>query len=184
MRCLNEILDDLGQEVYKEALNIEKIEPFSQAQIANVELNPPTFKLVVPLQPEVDLGDYRSVRVEATEVDVTDADVDEVVEQQRTSRTTWVEIDRPAEVGDTVTLDIHGSVGEDTIMDNHDWDLLLKEEVGWLPGFAEAFVGMAAGDQKAFTCALSRRFVRRAIRVRKRLSKVPLRQSKLGLSRN
>ena len=62
-----------------------------------------------------------------------------------------MEIDRPAEIGDTVTLDIHGTVGEDTIMDNHDWDLVLKEEAGWLPGFAEAFVGMREGDQKAFT---------------------------------
>jgi trigger factor len=42
-------------------------------------------------------------------------------------------------------------VGEDSIMDNHDWDLLLKEESGWLPGFTEAFVGIKAGEEKEFT---------------------------------
>ncbi len=54
---LNEILDDLGQEVYKEALDNEKIDPFARAEISDVDLNPVTFKLVVPLAPEVDLGD-------------------------------------------------------------------------------------------------------------------------------
>ncbi len=148
---LNEVLDDLGQEVYKEALDIAKIEPFAEAQLEDVKLEPPTFKLVVPLRPEVDLADYRSVRLEAQEVEVTDADVDAILAEQRSSRATWVEIDRPAQLGDTVTIDIHGSVGEDTIMDNHDWDVLLKEEAGWLPGFAEAFVGLEAGGEKSFT---------------------------------
>jgi len=37
-----------------------------------------------------------------------------------------------------------------TIMDNKDWELLLKPESGWLPGFDEAFVGMAAGNEKTF----------------------------------
>jgi trigger factor len=36
-------------------------------------------------------------------------------------------------------------------MDNHDWELTLKEESGWLPGFDQAFVGMAAGDEKTFS---------------------------------
>ena len=148
---LNEILDDLGQEVYKEALDIAKIEPFAEAQLEDVKLEPPTFRLVVPLRPEVDLDDYRSVRLEAQEAEVTDADVDAILAEQRASRATWVEIDRPAEIGDTVTVDIHGSVGEDTIMDNHDWDVLLKEEAGWLPGFAEAFVGLEVGGEKGFT---------------------------------
>jgi trigger factor len=51
-----------------------------------------------------------------------------------------------------VVVDIRGSVGEDTIMDNHDWEIALAGgESGWLPGFDDAFVGMKAGDQKTFT---------------------------------
>lgn len=148
---LNEILDDLGQEVYQEALTTEKIEPFAQAQVHDIEVDPPTFKLVVPLQPEIDLDDYRSIRVDEPQVSVEDTDIEKVIADQRASRVTWLEIERPAAMGDTVTIDIHGHVGDDNIMDNHDWDLVLKEESGWLPGFAEAFVGMAAGEEKEFT---------------------------------
>ena len=87
-----------------------------------------------------------------------EGEVDEFLEQQRSQRATWTDIERAAEIGDTVVVDIKGTVGDDTIMDNQDWELILKEESGWLPGFDEAFVGMAAGDEKTFTLALSRRF--------------------------
>ena len=111
---------------------------------------------------------------------VTDADVDALLEEQRRSRATWVEIDRPAEMGDTVTLDIHGTVGEDAIMDNHDWDLLLKEEAGWLPGFAEAFVGMRAGDEKSFTLRYPEESASR-IRARRPLSSATVKVVKARL---
>jgi trigger factor len=35
-------------------------------------------------------------------------------------------------------------------MDNHDWELTLKDESGWLPGFDAVFVGLQAGEEKDF----------------------------------
>ena len=49
-----------------------------------------------------------------------------------------------------VKVDIVGTVGENSIMDNKDWELTLRGESGWLPGFDEAFVGLSAGDEKEF----------------------------------
>ncbi len=147
---LNEVLDDLGQEVYSEALDAEQIEPYAQAALVNVEMDPLAFKLTVPLEPIVDLGDYRTVRVEEPAVSVTEADVDKVIEERIGQQATWVDIERAAEIGDTIVVDIKGEVGEETIMDNHDWEINLKEESGWLPGFDQAFVGLAAGDEKDF----------------------------------
>jgi len=148
---LSEIMDDLGQEVYKEALETQEFKPYGEATLEDVKTDPVTFKLVVPLLPEVALGDYRSIRLEAPEVNVGEADVDELLERAREERATWQTVERAAEVGDTVVMDIHGTVGDNTIMDNQDWELILKEESGWLPGFDNAFVGMAAGDEKTFT---------------------------------
>ena len=51
-------------------------------------------------------------------------------------------VERAAALGDSVLVDIRGTVGEETIMDNHDWQLTLRGEGGWLPGFDEAFVGL------------------------------------------
>jgi trigger factor len=148
---LGEVVEELGPEVYKEALESEHIEPYGQATWQDVHTDPLSFKLVVPMNPEVDLGDYRSIRIEAPELNVTDADVDQALEAAQEQHATSQPVDRPAQIGDTIVLDIHGAVGDETIMDNHDWELLIRGESGWLPGFDEAFVGMASGEEKAFT---------------------------------
>ena len=148
---LGEVLDELGQEVFEEALEQEKLEPYAQAELEDVEMDPVAFKLVVPLPPTVELGDYHALRVEIPEATVTEADVDAFVDQQLDQRAAWQAVERPAEIGDRVVVDIVGTVGEARIMENTDWEITLREESGWLPGFDEAFVGLSAGDQKSFT---------------------------------
>jgi trigger factor len=147
---LGEIVDDLGQEVYKEVLAREEFAPYGQAALEDVQTEPVTFKLVVPLRPTVDLGDYTSIRLDPSPVEVTDADVDAALEQARAARMTVQTVERPAELGDVVRVDITGHVGENQIMDNHDWELTLRGESGWLPGFDEAFVGLRGGEEKDF----------------------------------
>jgi trigger factor len=149
---LSQVMEEMGEEIYKEALEAEHIEPYGQADLQDMTTDPVAFKLVVPLEPEVHLGDYRSIRVPAPEVDVTDADVDAVLERAAEQRAVVQPVERPAVIGDTVIVDIHGAAGADTIMDNHDWEVALQGgDSGWLPGFDDAFVGMAAGDKKTFT---------------------------------
>jgi trigger factor len=147
---LSEIADDLGQEVYKEVLDAKTFDPYGQASLVDVTLDPIAFKLIVPLAPSAELGDYANLRVDAPAASVSDADVDALLEQARKANMVVTEVARPAEIGDIVRVDIKGAVGEDSIMDNEDWELTLREESGWLPGFNQAFVGLAAGEQKAF----------------------------------
>lgn len=147
---LSEILDDLGQEVYQEAVTAQEFDLYGQASLEDVEFDPVKFKLVLPLRPTVDLGDYSGVRVDAPEAVVGEADVDAALEQARQGKMTLTEVARPAAIGDSVLVDIKGTVGENSIMDNQDWELTLRGESGWLPGFDEAFVGLSAGDEKRF----------------------------------
>ncbi len=150
-RLLGEIIEEIGEEVIREALESNQVTPYGQISLSEVKLDPPTFKVVVPLPPTVELGDYRSIRLEAPEVVVKEEEVDQWLERVRNERTTWQTVARPAEVGDVVVMDIRGTVGAEVVMDNRDWQLLLKEESGWLPGFDNAFVGLSAGDEKTFT---------------------------------
>jgi trigger factor len=149
---LGQVMEEMGDEIYKEALEVERIEPYGRADLEDLKTDPVTFKLVVPLLPEVHLGDYRSIRIAAPEVSMTEADVDAVLERAAEQRKTVQSVERASALGDTVVVDIHGTAGEDTIMDNHDWEVALEGgESGWLPGFDDAFVGMLAGDERTFT---------------------------------
>lgn len=151
---LGEVVDDLGQEVYTEVLGQGQFQPYGQASLEDVQLDPTiSFKLVVPLRPTVSLADYSDLRIEAPSTEVTEAEVDETLEQARAAKAKHEVVERPAELGDLVKVDIVGRVGDSTIMDNTDWELTLRGESGWLPGFDEAFVGLSAGDEKEFDIA-------------------------------
>ena len=69
------LVDDQYPEVLKEA----SIEPSGSGSLEEVvNLDPPTFKFIVPLRPEVTLGDYRALRKPYSPEAVEDADIDRV----------------------------------------------------------------------------------------------------------
>ncbi len=61
---LEEALDILLQDIYPSIIEEAKIEPYGPGSLQNVvTMEPPTFEFMVPLAPEVELGDYRALRM-------------------------------------------------------------------------------------------------------------------------
>ncbi len=153
-----EILDRLGQEVYREALEQSDIEPYTMAQIEEIDLDPLRYTLTIPLEPKVELGDYRSLRIEPPPVEVDEEEVQSRIDQILERQASYRSVDRPAQNGDLLTVDVRAVVldqeGHETdtvILDEKDWDLVLDEENPLEPpGFQEALVGMAPGQEKTF----------------------------------
>ena len=48
----NEFLDELGRQVYIEAMEESEIEPYAQAALQNIDFEPLVYKFVVPLEPK------------------------------------------------------------------------------------------------------------------------------------
>jgi trigger factor len=74
------ILDDavelLSNDIYKEVLAESKLDPYGPGALENFKADPtPTLTFVVPLQPEVNLGDYRSIRIDYEKPTVEDETV-------------------------------------------------------------------------------------------------------------
>lgn len=81
---LEEALEDLGDALYKQALDESDVVPYGPGAFEDFKLEPaPTFVFSVPLQPEVDLKDYLDVRLEFEEPAVTDGEVDEALKQMQ-----------------------------------------------------------------------------------------------------
>lgn len=150
-RVLGEIMENLSEEVIQEAFESHSLQSYGQIHIEKIETDPIRFEIVLPQPPTVEIGDLSAVHIVPQDDTVSEQEVDDVIAQIRASRATLAEVERAAQLGDTVVVDITGVVGEETIMDNHDWELILKGEGGWLPGFDESFVGMSAGEEKTFT---------------------------------
>lgn len=109
-----------------------------------------TFVAVVPVKPEVKLGEYKGIKFKKVEYNVKDEDVEAALTrlQERNSRLVAVE-GRAAENGDTVVIDYSGSVDgvkfDGGTAEKQNLELGSKS---FIPGFEEQVVGMNVGEEK------------------------------------
>jgi trigger factor len=146
-----EVLEDLGQTVFKEALEKEGIEPFAQAELMDVQFEPMVLKMVVPVAPIVELGDYRQLRLTPPQVTVSDEEVEAALKSIQAQHGQWQPVERPVQLDDQVILDIESTVEGEVVLSNQERALLLKAESLYpLPGFNEQIVGMVIGEDREF----------------------------------
>jgi len=167
----SEALESLGQKVYEEALDQSEIEPYAAGSLNDVELDPLVFKFTVPMQPEVELGPYRSVRLAYTAPEVTDEAVEDSLEHLREHQALLEPVERPAELGDVVTVDVAGTLTDqpepEFLMKDEGVSLLLSAEADWpLPGFAEKLAGISAGEERQFDMTFPEDYANESLRGR------------------
>jgi trigger factor len=149
---LQEAADAMLEEIYPQILDKAEIDPYGPGELQKIEPDPLTFTIRVPLAPETVLGDYHSLRLEWEDVTVTDEEVANVLEQIREEHAILEALDRPAEYGDEVHINVLGTVDDDVIVEEDDIEVVLKEDGTFVaPGFIEALVGMSTDEEKSFT---------------------------------
>jgi len=154
-------LDDLITEVYRSAIKEHELTPITRPEldapvfeVSQIGL-PYHFSLKVPILTPVVLGDYRSLHFEREEVNVTSEEVEQEIESTRDRQAQWQVVDRPAAIGDRVTMDLKLSAGEQSISDlkNNPFELT-SERHGVYTGMDEQIVDMRVGESKTFTTTL------------------------------
>ena len=145
-----EALEELGQEMFSEALEKEDIKPYAQGQLEDVSFDPMILKFVVPLPPEIELNDYREIRVETEEVVISDEDVDQAVEQLRDERAEWRTVERPLAEDDMAVTHVKITSDEETLDDDDRNFVIDIESISPIPGFQEALLGMKADETRNF----------------------------------
>jgi trigger factor len=108
-----EAIEDLLQPVFEEAMAEVDPDIYAQAQFDDMEMEPLVLKFTIPLNPVIELGDYRELREEIETVEVTDEAVAEALEHARTHHQQLEDVDRGAEAGDMVTLSGRGVLVKD-----------------------------------------------------------------------
>jgi trigger factor len=146
-----QMLEEHGNDIFDEAMEQVEFEPYAVGDLKEVEWDPFRMTVLVPIEPEVDLGDYRAVRVPLEVKEITDEDIEAYIQEVRQEHGQWVPTEEAAGIGDQVIFDVHATAGVAVIMDNENYEMLLEEDaVHPLPGFHEEIVGMAPGDEKEF----------------------------------
>ncbi|MBQ3140022.1 MAG: trigger factor [Ruminococcus sp.] len=106
-------------------------------------------KAVCVTKPEIELSDYKGIKAAKKVNEITDADVDKQIDiiRKKNARIVSVE-DRPAQMGDEVTIDFEGFFGDEAFEggkgENHP---LVLGSGQFIPGFEDQVAGHSVGDE-------------------------------------
>ncbi|NBU24824.1 MAG: trigger factor [Gammaproteobacteria bacterium] len=112
-----EVVGDLLRESYSEAVSRENLKPATDPRIENLSAEPGAelrFTALLEVMPEVKVKPVSELAIERPTADITDADIDAMLESMRRQRPDYVAVERPAADGDRVTVDFEGRIGGET----------------------------------------------------------------------
>ncbi len=147
---IEQAVDNLIDAEYSNILKEAEVEPGASGRLESIDsLEPPKLTFRVPLAPEVDLGDYRSIRMPYEWSAPDEKAVDAAVEDLRQMYATTENVEREAQEGDYVLLDLKS---ETTELNRTDFAAFIRKEerdTEWpYNGFAKELIGLKPGDTK------------------------------------
>lgn len=147
-----EVIGEVMGQTYQEAIMQEKLRPAGQPSIEPKQLDAGKdleYVAIFEVFPEVEARDLKETTVERHVAEVTDEDVDNIIEIFRKQQGSMQEVERAAAEGDTVIIDYLGKKDGEPFDGGAANDSSLELGSGrMIPGFEDGIVGLKAGDEK------------------------------------
>lgn len=147
-----EVLGEVMSQTFQEAVVQEKLRPAGQPSIEAKSLEAGKdleYVATFEVFPEVDVVEIKGFDIEQPVAEVTDADVDNIIEVFRKQQGSWQTVEREARDGDKVNINYTGTrdgeAFEGGSAENSDLELGSGRMI---PGFEDGIVGMQAGQEK------------------------------------
>ncbi|MFG2349528.1 trigger factor [Streptomyces phaeochromogenes] len=155
---LEEAVNDALPKFYTDAVNEAELNVLGQPEVDITELKDGetlNFTAEVDVRPAIEIPDYSGIEVEVDAVEVSEEDVDKAVEELRERFASTAPVERAAEDGDVVTLDLEakvdGEVLEDGVASGVSYTIGSGE---LLDGIDDAVKGVEAGGEATFASEL------------------------------
>ncbi|QYJ87402.1 trigger factor [Shewanella mesophila] len=145
-----EITGEVMQRNFIEAIIAEKLNPAGAPTFVPGETDAENFQFVATFEiyPEVELKGLDAIEVEQPKAEVTDADVDAMIETLRKQHATFEAVEREAADGDKAKIDFVGSIDGEEFEGGKAEDFELQLGSGrMIPGFESGVVGHKAGEE-------------------------------------
>ena len=145
-----EVVGELMSQTYYEAIQQQKLKPAGQPRIEGAKFDEGTdlqFTAIFEVYPEINLPDFSKIKSERLTAEVTETDIDEMIETLRQQRKSWQVVQRAAADKDLVNIDYVGTV------DGVEFDggkaagskLVIGAE-RMIPGFETGIIGKNTAD--------------------------------------
>ena len=147
-----EVLGEVMSSSFQEAVIQEKLRPAGQPSIEPKNLEEGKdleYVATFEVFPEVEIVEIKGLEVEKPVAQVTDADVDNIIDVFRKQQGKWTVVERAAAAGDKVNIDYvgtrDGAAFDGGSASGSDLELGSGRMI---PGFEEGVAGMVAGEEK------------------------------------
>ncbi len=167
-RVLRKAVDRALPRFFVQAVIDHHVDAISRPTITMEEVGLGTafrFTAVVDVLPEVTLGDVKKIVAERRAVEVSDAEVERELKYLAKMRSSYLEVARPAQMGDTVIVDFnvsaHGQLTDGGESKNHPVHL---GEGHFVPDFEKKLLGISAGEERTFSITFPDSLAQEALR--------------------
>jgi len=147
-----EVLGEVMSQSFYEAVRQEDLKPAGQPTIEPRSLasgKDLEFTATFEVYPEIELIDFSKLNVERPVAEVTEADIDKMIDVLRNQQATWVMVERAAVDGDRVNIDFTGRRdGEPVDGASGAGSELVLGSGRMIPGFEAGIEGMSAGETR------------------------------------
>ena len=150
-KMLDDAINSLLPEAYKEALQKGKLEPFAQPKVDVTKLSDTNLEVrfIIVTAPKVELGQYKGLELGKKEAKVSAKEVTDSIEELRKQNASLVLKEGAAEKGDTVVMDFVGSVDGKNFEGGSAQNYELELGSGsFIPGFEDQLVGIKANEHR------------------------------------
>ncbi len=147
-----DVYGELIQSSFYEAATQENLRPVGEPSIELREDEADgglAYTATFEVMPELEVADLSALEIKRPVTEVTEEDIDKMIEKLREQRTEWNDVERAAQEGDRVTLDFTGIMDGEAFEGGSANDIPLVLGSGtMIPGFEEGLVGLKAGEEK------------------------------------
>jgi trigger factor len=152
MQVHREVIGELLQSSFAEAVTEKQLSPAGSPRIEPQSMDEgQDLKYVATFEvfPEVTLQPMDSLELERITADVTDSDIDAMIERLRKQQMKYQAVDRAAAIGDKVTIDFVGKIdGVEFAGGKGENVAIVLGEGRMLPELEQGLVGAAAGEHR------------------------------------
>jgi trigger factor len=176
---IEDAVEHMAPNAYEMAVKEQELKPVARPDIQLEKLEPVTYKMIVPLEPIVKLGDYLQVKMTPESVELKQEDVEKAIEEIRKQQGIWEPVTRQINSRDMVILDIESSIGNQPYINQKDAEFQVEKESEFpMKGFSEQLIGLNSGETKEFKLSFAQDHPREELAGKEASFKVQIKEIK------
>ena len=147
-----EVISDIFQSSFNDAIQAEGLHVVGNPSIGNAVIKSGSdlqYTAIFDVYPVFEIGNIEALEISKASVDITDADINKMIETLQEQQKEWQDVERAAEKNDLVVLDFDGKIDGESFGEGLVKDFTVEVGTGRiLKELDDALIGMSAGDTK------------------------------------